>query len=373
MGHAHPIDGGLEVHKASIAVADVSDERGAEVVFLGTIGTRQCDLDPLVRKLPSTAPPLLLVSEAGPRGSWLYRALTKTPLVCWVVAPALIPRTPGDRVKTDRPDAIQLARLLRSGARTPGEVPEVADGAIRDPARARADAIRDRKAAKSRWKAFPLRQASRYDGRATRGPAHRRWLSDVVCPTPAQHTAFHEDARAVTEPRARRQRRDQAPHERATSWRVHPAVEAPQALRGVQFTVAVTTGAARGDRTRGAHPRQPLTCAGLIPSAYATGERRRQGSRTNAGHTQARRALVEGARADRYPAKVRRHLQPRLGHQPQAVRDLSGKAQVRPCQRDRRLLAHGKHANQVVAAIARELVGCRWAIADPVAVTPATH
>ena len=181
-------------------------ERGAEVVFLGTIGTRQRDIDTLVRKLQSKAQHLLFVYEAGHYGYWLYRYLTKKHLVCWVVAPSLIPKKPGGRVKTHRRDAVQLARLLRSGDLTPVYLPEVEDEAIRDLARAREDAIRDLKAAKNRLKAFLLRQDIRYEGRATWGPAHLRWLSEVVCPTPAQQMVFQEYVRAVTEHRERLQR-----------------------------------------------------------------------------------------------------------------------------------------------------------------------
>jgi transposase len=108
---------------------------------------------------------------------------------------------------------------------------------------------------------------------------------------------------------------------------------------------------------------------GLIPSEYSSGERRRQGSITQAGNTHARRALVEGAWAYRYPAEVSRHLQLRLEHPPQAIQDISWKAQLRLCQRYRRLIARGKHANQVVVAIARELVGFMWAIAKQIPVT----
>jgi transposase len=370
MGHTNTIYVGLDVHKESIAVAYVSAERGAEVVVLGTIGPRQCDIDPLVRKLQSKAPPLLVVYEAGPWGYWLYRYLTKQHLVCWVVAPSLIPKKPGDRVKTDRRDAMPLARLMRSGDLTPVYVPEVEDEAIRDLARAREDAIRDLKAAKNRLKAFLLRQDIRDEGRATWGPAPLRWLSEVVCPTPAQQMVFQEYVRAVTEHSERLQRLEQERHEQVTSWRLPPVVEALQARRGVQLTVAVTTVAELGDLTRVDHPQQLMQCLGLIPSEYSTGERRRQGAITTAGNTHARRARVEGAWADRYPANVSRHLQLRREQQPKAIQDISWKAQGRLCQRYRRLLAHGQHANQVVVAIARELVGFMWAIANQVAVTP---
>jgi transposase len=361
---------GLDVHKDSIAVAYVAQEHGAEVTYLGTIGTRQGDLDQLIRKMQSKATSLVFVYEAGPCGYWLYRYLTKKGHVCWVVAPSLIPKKAGDRVKTDRRDAIQLARLMRSGDLTPVYVPRVDDEAIRDLTRAREDTIRDLKAAKFRLKAFLLRHDIRYTGRATWSPAHLRWLSEVVCPTPAQQIVFQEYVRAVNEHTERLQRLEQELHEQVTSWRLQPVVAALQALRGVQFTVAVTTLAELGDLTRFDSPRQLMKFLGLIPSEYSSGERRRQGSITKAGNTHARRAIVEGAWAYQYPAKVSRHLQLRLETQPKAIQDISWKAQVRLCKRYRKLMARGKHANQVVVAIARELVGFMWAIAKQVAVTP---
>jgi transposase len=132
---------GLDIHKDSIAVAYVAQEHGAEVTYLGTIGTRQGDIDQLIRKMQSKAQHLVFVYEAGPCGYWLYRYLTKKGHLCWVVAPSLIPKRAGDRVKTDRRDAIQLARLMRSGELTPVYVPRVDDEAIRDLTRAREDTI----------------------------------------------------------------------------------------------------------------------------------------------------------------------------------------------------------------------------------------
>jgi transposase len=361
---------GMDVHKESIAVAYVAKNHDAEVIYLGSIGTRHGDIDHLIRKLQSKAKHLVFVYEAGPCGDWLYRYLTKKGYACWVVAPSLIPQKAGDRVQTDRRDAVPLARLMRSGALTPVYVPTVDDEAIRDLTRAREDALRDLKAAKFRLKAFLLRQDIRYTGRATWGPAHLRWLSEVVCPTPAQQIVFQEYVRAVNEHTERLQRLEQELPEQVPTWRLHPVVEALQALRGVQFIVAVTTVADLGDLTRFETPRQLMKFLGLLPSEYSSGERRRQGSLTKAGNTHARRALVEGAWAYRYPAKVSRHLQLRLEQQPKVIQDLSWKAQVRLCKRYRRLMARGKHANQVVVAIARELAGFIWAIAKQVPVTP---
>jgi transposase len=306
---------GMDVHKESIAVAYVAQDHGAEVIYLGTIGTRQADIDHLTRKLQSKAKHLV-------------------------------------------------------GDLTPVYVPTVEDAAIRDLSRAREDTIGDLKAAKFRLKAFLLRHDIRYTGRATWSPAHLRWLSEVVCPTPAQQIVFQEYVRAVNEHTERLQRLAQELQDQGKTWRLHSVVEALQAMRGVQFTVAVTMVAELGDLTRFANPRELMKFLGLIPSEYSTGERRRQGSITKAGNTHARRALVEGAWAYRYPAKVSRHFQLRLETQPKAIQDISWKAQVRLCKRYRRLIARGKHANQVVVAIARELVGFMWAIAKEVPVTP---
>ena len=192
----------------------------------------------------------------------------------------------------------------------------------------------------------------------------------MVCPTPTQHIVLQDYVRAVHEPTERLQRLEQELQDQVNSWRLHPVVEALQALRGVQCTVAVTMVAAIGDLTRFDTPRELMKCLGLSPSEYASGEQRRQGSLTNAGNAHARRALVEGAWAYRDPAKVSRHLQLRLETPPKVLQDISWKAQVRLCQRDRRLVSRGKHPNVVTVAIARELAGFMWAIATQVPVTP---
>src|SRR5207244_6848694 len=134
------------------------------------------------------------------------RYLTKKQLTCWVVAPSCIPKKASERVKSDRRDDVQLAPLLRSGDLTPVYLPPVEDEAIRDLVRAREDALKDGKAAKARLKAFLLRQDIRYEGRATWGPAHLRWLAEVVGPTPAQQMVFQEYVRAVSEHQERLKR-----------------------------------------------------------------------------------------------------------------------------------------------------------------------
>src|SRR2546428_110441 len=203
---------GLDIHKESIAVAYAGKE-GTEPVYVGEIGTRQCDIDAVIRKLQSKGTELMFVYEAGPCGYWLYRYLTRQGLSCFVVAPSLIPRKAGDRGKTDRRDAVLLARLMRSGDLTAIYVPTVEDEAIRDLMRGRENALRDLKATKYRLKAFLLRQDIRYEGRANWNAAHLRWLSEVVWPTPVQQIVFQEYVRAVTEQHERGQRLETELHE----------------------------------------------------------------------------------------------------------------------------------------------------------------
>ena len=299
---------GLAVHTESLAVAYVAPEHHAAVVSLGTIGPRPCDIAHRMRQMPSTSKPLLLVSEAGSCGYWLSRSLTQKGQVCWVVAPFLLPKKPGNRVKTNRRDALKLARLRRARDLTPVDVPQVEEAAMRDLCRARDETIRALQAVQCQRKAFLLRHDIRSTGRATWRPAHLRWLSEVVYPTPAQQIGCQAYIRAVTDHTERLERLEQARTDQVQTWRLAPVVDALQALRGGPCTVAVTTVAERGNRTQFAHPRPLRHSLGFTPSADSTGERRQQGGITTTGNSHARRALVAGAWASRFPAKVSRPL-----------------------------------------------------------------
>ena len=319
-----------------------------------------------MRRLQSKASRLVFAYEAGPCGYVLYRYLTGKGLTCLVVAPSLIPKKAGDHVKTDRRDAVQLARLLRSGDLTAVTVPSVEDEALRDVCRAREDTVADLIAAKFRLKSFLLRLGLHYAGRADWNAAHRRYLARVVCPTPAQQIVFQDYVHTV-DARVERLRRLEA--ELAAlipAWRLHPVVEALQALRGVQQTVAVTVLTELGDLTRFDTPRQLGAFVGLTPSEYSSGPSRRQGPITKAGNGHARRALIEAAWAYRFPAKVSPIIQKRLEGLRPPVPAIAWKAQVRLCKRYRRLVARGKNPNVAVTAIARELLAFMWAIAREV-------
>ena len=366
MGNDTPLFVGLDVHKDSIAVAHARGHSADPPVFVGAIGPRQADLDKLIRRLESKTPTLVFAYEAGPCGYGLHRYLTGRGFTCDVVAPSLIPKKPGDKIKTDRRDALELARLLRNGDLTRVYVPTVDDEAIRDLCRARDAARLTLKNAKLRLKAFLLRLGRSYEGRANWTDAHRRYLAKVVCPTPAQQIVFQESIRAVDEQVDRVQRLEDQLHDLGPAWRLYPVVQALQALRGVQWLVAITVVAELGDLTRFAHPRQLGAFVGLIPSEDSSGPRRRLGAITKTGNGRARRALIEGAWAYRHPAKVSEHIQKRIDTLPKPIQDLGWKAQVRLCKRFRRLVGRGKHPNVAVTAIARELIAFMWAIAKAV-------
>ena len=304
--------------------------------------------------------------EAGPTGYGLYRYLTGKGEECRVVAPSLIPKRSGVRVKTNRRDAVELARLLRSGDLVSVWVPRVEDEAIRDVCRARDAARVTLKAAKLRLKSFLLRLGLQYTGRATWNDAHRRYLARVVCPTPAQQIVFQESLHAVDEQVERLARLERELVELAPSWRLSGVVEAVQALRGVQFLVAITVVAELGDLTRFDNPRQLAAFVGLIPSEHSSGTTRRQGGITKTGNGRARRVLVEAAWAYRFKAKVSEEIRMRLEKLPAPIQAISWKAQVRLCARFRRLVSRGKNANVAVTAIARELLAFMWAIAKEV-------
>jgi transposase len=369
MAQPTPLFVGLDVHKDSIAVAHAQGHSADPPVFVGEIGPRQADLDKLIRRLEAKTPDLVFAYEAGPSGYVLHRYLTGRGFACQVVAPSLIPKKPGDQVKTDRRDAIDLARLLRSGDLTRVYVPSVEDEALRDLCRARDAARLTMKNAKLRLKAFLLRLGLHYVGRADWTAAHRRYLAKVVCPTATQQIVFQESVRTVDEQVDRVQRLEAELRERAPAWRLFPVVEAVQALRGVQFLVAITVVAELGDLTRFDSPRQLAAFVGLIPSEHSSGPARRQGGITKAGNGRARRALIEGAWAYRHPAKVSEHIQRRIDGLPKPIQDIGWKAQVRLCKRFRRLVARGKHPNVAVTAIARELIAFMWAIAKAVPLT----
>jgi transposase len=352
---------GLDVHKETTVIAEAQAGRD-EPRFVGTVGPQ---VRQLLKALKSLGKPenLLITYEAGPCGYELARELQQHGYTCEVIAPNKMPRPKGDRRKTDRRDALALARLARSGDLVKVLIPDERDEAMRDLSRSREDAVRARLKARQQLSALLLRHGHRYEEGKPWTAAHQRYLANLTFPHPAQYTAFAEYLQAVQESDARVARLTEALRLQCEQWRLKPIVEALMTLRGIAFVAAVTLVAEVGDFSRFAHPRDVMAFLGLIPSEFSTGETRRQGDITKAGNGHARRILVEAAWNYRFPARISALLLARQEAQPQAIREISWRAQRRLTQRFRRLRARGLHQNKVCVAIARELAGFIWDIA----------
>ncbi len=357
---------GLDVHKATIDVATADEGRAAEVRHYGKIAGDLTSLDKVIRKLHSTGRTLRVVYEAGPCGYAIYRHLTAKKIDCTVIAPSMTPKKSGERVKTDRRDAISLARLHRAGELTAVYVPKEDDEAMRDLSRAREDAKRAETRARQQLQALLLRHGIRYTGKSTWSAPHLRWLADIKLPHPAQQIAFQEYVTAIDEAAERVARLTNQIEELLPSWRMSPVVSALQAMRGIALITAVCMVAEVGDLTRFDKPRHLMAYLGLVPSEHSSGERRRRGAITKAGNSHVRRMLVESAWAYRLPARVTPIIQKRQEGAPKPVREIAWKAQLRLCARYRRLSNKGKTKQLIVTAIARELAAFMWAIAREV-------
>ena len=353
---------GLDVHKDSIDIALADGPRQAEVRHLGTVAGGVVAVSKALRKLVSAGRVLHIVYEAGPCGFVLQRHFTALGWHCDVVAPSSIPRAPGERIKTDRRDAMRLARLARSGDLSVVRVPGAADEAVRDLVRAREDSVREQRNARHRLKALLLRNNIAYAGKSSWTAAHLRWLATLKLEHAAQQVGFQEYLHSITESGARISRLEQALRDSLPQWSLTPLVQALQALRGVQLIAAMTLVAELQDFVRFDNPRQLMAYVGLVPGEDSSGPRRRQGSITKAGNSAARRMLVEVAWHYQHAARVSPIIAARQDQLPKAVTDMAWAAQLRLHAKFKRLLARRVVKNKAVVAVARELAGFVWAI-----------
>ncbi len=363
---------GLDTHKEFNEVAYIEDHRGAQPVHFGRAPSSKIAVKKLVRHFESKYPDATLhfVYEAGPCGYWIYRLITSLGHCCYVVAPSLTPKKPGERVKTDKRDAIKLVKLLKSEDLTPIYVPEPEDEAVRDLSRAREVAMKDLKDAKYQLKALLLRNNINYAGTANWSLKHLRWLTELVLSHPAQQLVLQEFIQTISERMARLERLDNELTHHVHQWRYYPVVKAIQAMRGVRLLVAAGVIAELGDLSRFDHPRKLMSYLGLVPSEHSSGGKRHIGAITKCGNGRARRLLIEGAHTYRYAANISTDMQKRQEGLPKQIIDIAWKAQLRLCKRYKKLISKGKHYNLVVTAIAREMIAYIWAIAKEVVLTP---
>lgn len=356
---------GLDESKESIQVAIAEGGQRGEVREYGAIPNSPEALRKLVRRLGRPRD-LHFVYEAGPCGYGTYRELKALGADCLVVAPSKTPHRSGDRIKNDRRDAVILARLHRAGELTAVWVPEPETEAMRDLTRAREDAKYAQTRARQRLGSFLLRHGRRYLGACRWTRMHLRWLHEQRFELPGQQVCLEEYLQAVEEATARVERLEEQIREQLKDWSQAPVVKALMVHRGVSLVVAATVVAELGDLSRFDRVRPLMGFVGLVPSLNATGLRYRRGSITKTGNGHVRRCLVEAAWAYRHPARRTAHLRQRSKGQPQVVQDIAWRAQLRLCGRYRKMAARGLHRNEVVTAIARELVGFLWATAKAV-------
>ena len=363
---------GLDVHKESIAVA-VADSNGGEVRFIGQVVNTPEAMVKLVGVLKKGGGTLSFVYEAGPCGYGLVRQLKVLGHACQVVAPSLIPKKAGDRVKTDRRDSLMLARLHRAGELTAVWVPDGAHEALRDLTRARGDLKDLERRARQRLLAFLLRHGRRFEGKNHWTQAHFRWLETVKFDHPTQQIVMQEYIDCVTHCGKRVAALDKQIDQAARASVLWPVIEALMALRGVQLLTATITMAEIGDLKRFANAPQLMAYLGLVPSEHSSGERQRRGGITKTGNSHVRRVLVESAWAYRFAARKTRILQKRAAACEETVQAIAWDAQKRLCHRYRHLTDGGKLKVQACTAVARELAGFIWAIGqaipDPAAKT----
>jgi len=354
---------GLDVHAETIAVA--AAEPTGEVRSLGVIPNRIESIRKLVKKL-GPVQQLRVCYEAGPTGYVVYWQLTALGVKCEVVAPTLVPVKAGDRVKTDRRDALKLARSYRAGDLTPVWVPDAAHEALRDLVRAREAAKKDQLRARHRLGKFLLRHGRRPPMvMKAWTQAHLAWVkSGVHFDQLAQEATLLDYLHEVEHVAARLARLESAIDAAVTlaPARMRAVIDALQALRGVALVTAVTIAAEVGELSRFPKPRQLMGYSGAVASEDSSGQRTRRGGITKAGNAHLRRVIVEAAWAYRYRPAVGAALRKRQTTASAEVKEIAWKAQHRLHGRYRALTARGKCKQQVVTAIGRELLGFIWAI-----------
>ena len=348
---------GLDVHKDSIAVAVAYAGREAPESW-GTISNTKKAVTKLVDRLYLEKKTFLLCYEAGPCGYALYQNLTAMGMDCRVVAP---PRN--EKIKTDRRDALRLARLLRAGELVEVWVPDQEQEAVRDLCRCRADFKAQQQKLRQQLNAFVLRHGHHWPTNRKRWTQkHLEWLESLDFSYDYQSEVRDEYIAAVRMSSSRMTDLDQKLNQALQDWSWAPLANSLMALRGFDKLSAVTLLSELGDISRFGSPNQLMGYLGLVPCVYSSGAHRRTGGVTQAGNRHARQVLVESAWCYRFPARQTAYMNRKAEGASAYAQAISWKAQKRLCRRYRKLIAAGKNQKVVCVAIARELTGFVWDI-----------
>ena len=357
----------FDTSKLRNAVAIAAAGRSGEVRFVGEIENSGAATAKLVRKLAAKYERLTFCYEAGPTGYGLYRQIKSLGYECLVAAPSLIPTKPGDRVKTNRRDALSLAKQLRAGDLTGVWVADGRHEAMRDLTRVRGAAVEDLRRKRQQVSSFLLRHGLHYPpGRKTWTKSHMIWLASQKLEHLEQRIAFEEMLFALRQAQERIERLEQAIRAAVPDWSLAEVVTALMAMRGIDLISATTFLAEIGDLSRFQTPRELMAYLGLVPSEGSTGDTVKRGPITKTGNRRARRTLVECSWSYQHPARVGKEKQEKVAAAPRAVREIAWKAQCRLSARYRTLVRKGKPKNVAVTAVARELAAFIWAISREV-------
>jgi transposase len=358
---------GVDAHKKDLFIAMLIGDGQTPETW--TVPNEPNAVKRLVRKLERAAPgPVRMCYEAGPCGYALQRQVTTTRVSCQVIAPALIPRKPGDRIKTNRRDARKLAELFRAGLLTEVRPPTPEDEAVRDLCRARDDAREDLQRSRHRLGKLLLRRGLHYSGGRNWTTGHRRWIAGLEWTQPAERVVVDDYLLAIDHLEARLIALDARLVEVADTEPYRAHVGWLRCFRGIDTLTAILILAELHDFRRFRAPRALMAYLGLVPGEDSTGEKHRRGRITRTGNALVRRLLVETAWHYQHRPSIGVALTRRRKGQPGRVIAIADKAQQRLCRRFRRLMEQHKPAPKVAVAIARELAGFLWGALQPASV-----
>lgn len=355
---------GLDVHKEKTSIAVLEADRDAEPRYYGEINTSLHALERAVRKIAKAQDCALaelhVCYEASGCGFWIARRLIQMGVRCEVIAPSLIPTKSGDRVKTDKRDAMKLAKSLRSNDLVPVNIPDSVDEAIRDLCRGRTDAVDDLRRGRARLLALLRRLGYNYDGKTHWSQAHMNYLRGLKLPDSAHNIVLEDNLTLIDFHEKRIERIETEMSNLLGDWQRRPLVEAMMAFKGFKLVAAMVTVSEIGTFSRFAHPKKLMAFLGLVPTENTSGGKQRRGGISKCGNPHARWLLIEQATHYRYPPKISDQLSRRQAGQARWILELSWSTQLRLNTRYKTLSKRQIHHNKIKVAVARELTAFIW-------------